>query len=99
MQEAISSRSQVRALLGIAAVVLFAGSSARSAPSTDKAVQPSAIGLSSPACPGPKCPDKSKHAHARRTNAIKVNIDPPEPDQKTVPPTNSTGGPTVNPGR
>jgi hypothetical protein len=97
MQEANSSRSKVLALLGIVAVLLFAESPAQSAP-TDKAVQSvtassqSPDGVSSPVCPGPKCPDILKPA-------IKVKLDPPPiPDQSHPDPDHSTGGPAVNPG-
>jgi hypothetical protein len=98
MQQANSSRSKVLALLGIVAVVLFALSPAQSALATDKAVQSvtassqSPDGVSSPVCPGPKCPDRSKPA-------LKVKLDPPPiPDQSHPDPDHPKGGPAVNPG-
>ena len=71
---------------------------AQSAPSTDKAVQSITASsqspdcVSSPVCPGPKCPDILKPA-------IKVKLDPPPiPDQSHPDPDHSTAGPAVNPG-
>lgn len=104
MQEANSFRSKVLALLGIVAVVMFAGSSAQSAPSSDNTVQPGAAssqtpdGVSSPVCPGPRCPNGSTHASSTPVQAIKVKIDPPSPEESHPDPVNSTGGPSVNPG-
>lgn len=98
MQDANSFRSKALALLGIVAVILFARGPAQGAPSTDQAVQQVAGGVSSAACPGPKCPDRSKHAHARRAQAVKVTIDQPPPDRSHPDPVHSTGGPSVNPG-
>lgn len=94
MQDPISSHS--KALLGIVALVLVSGSPSLGAASTDKAVKP--VAASSSACAGAKCAHRPKHAHARQVQAIKVKLDPPVPDEKTINPVHSTGGPATNPG-